>query len=307
MSREEARKLLGGYAAGNLTEAENRALFEAALEDQELYNELAREQPLRELLEDPAARAAVLAAFSETRVVWWRRPLVIAPALAAAAAVVVVVIAIQPRREAQKPLVAELRPPVVAPLAAPPAPMPQAAAPAAKAKEKKTRPAPEPVPAPQPAVVPEPELAAKAETQVAAEAPPAAAAATADKAFTPRDRASATPSMTFRAASHFTQGVPVSVTVLRKGNDGAYAAASGPLRAGDSLRLNLVPASSGQLTVWQPEPSGGRFVLFEGPVEARKLYVVPAQGVLQFGQPGRHEILVRLSEQPVVTVTVEFQ
>jgi len=34
MTPDEARKLLGGYATGSLTEAERTALFEAALEDQ---------------------------------------------------------------------------------------------------------------------------------------------------------------------------------------------------------------------------------------------------------------------------------
>lgn len=73
MNRAQIHKLLGGYAAGSLTPEENRALMEAALEDQELFNALAREQSLKELLEDPAARAAALEAVSEPRLAWWRR------------------------------------------------------------------------------------------------------------------------------------------------------------------------------------------------------------------------------------------
>jgi hypothetical protein len=42
MSREEIQKLIGGYATGSLTAGEQQALFEAALEDQELFDELAR-------------------------------------------------------------------------------------------------------------------------------------------------------------------------------------------------------------------------------------------------------------------------
>ena len=53
MSREEIQKLLGGYATDTLSEAERRALFEAALEDQELFDALAKEQALREVFEDP--------------------------------------------------------------------------------------------------------------------------------------------------------------------------------------------------------------------------------------------------------------
>ena len=50
MSPEDIKKLLGGYATGTLTAAEQQALFAAALEDQELFDALASEQPLRDLL-----------------------------------------------------------------------------------------------------------------------------------------------------------------------------------------------------------------------------------------------------------------
>jgi hypothetical protein len=65
MRREDIRKLLGGYATGTLTAEERQALFEAALDDQELFDALAKEQPLRDLLEDPAARAHLLAALDD--------------------------------------------------------------------------------------------------------------------------------------------------------------------------------------------------------------------------------------------------
>src|ERR1017187_5907752 len=56
MSREEIQKLRGGYATDTLSEAERRALFEAAIEDQELFDALAKEQALRDVLHDPSAR-----------------------------------------------------------------------------------------------------------------------------------------------------------------------------------------------------------------------------------------------------------
>ena len=62
MSPEDIKKLLGGYATGTLTEAEQQALFAAALEDQELFDALANEQPLRDLLTDPCGRATLLTA-----------------------------------------------------------------------------------------------------------------------------------------------------------------------------------------------------------------------------------------------------
>src|SRR5438046_226204 len=93
MTREEARKLLGGYATGTLTEAEQAALFAMALEDQELFDELGREQALRDLMRDPAAKAEMLAALDGAREhrQWWRmRPLVAGLAMAGVAAVGVV-------------------------------------------------------------------------------------------------------------------------------------------------------------------------------------------------------------------------
>jgi hypothetical protein len=65
MKREEMDKLLGGYATGTLRPEERAALFGAALEDQQLFEALLEEEPLREALEDPSARARLLAALEE--------------------------------------------------------------------------------------------------------------------------------------------------------------------------------------------------------------------------------------------------
>jgi hypothetical protein len=64
MSQEEIRKLIGGYATGTLTEAERKALFAAALDDQDLFDEMAREQSLKELLDSPGARTRLTAALA---------------------------------------------------------------------------------------------------------------------------------------------------------------------------------------------------------------------------------------------------
>ena len=77
MRRAEVRKLLGGHATGTLTEAERKALYAAALEDQALFDALMDEEALRELLADPEARAQVLAALAPAPpkvVPFWRRP-----------------------------------------------------------------------------------------------------------------------------------------------------------------------------------------------------------------------------------------
>jgi hypothetical protein len=73
MTRDDIRKLLGGYATGTLTPEEQQALFAAALDDQELFDALAKEQALRDLLRDPAARAHVLAAIDQRPEPWWQR------------------------------------------------------------------------------------------------------------------------------------------------------------------------------------------------------------------------------------------
>lgn len=79
MNRDDIRKLVGGYATGSLTDAERKLLFEAALEDQELFEELAEEEELRQLLETPGTRDRLIAALEpaprESRpAAWWMRP-----------------------------------------------------------------------------------------------------------------------------------------------------------------------------------------------------------------------------------------
>jgi hypothetical protein len=65
MKRDEIQHLLGGYAAGTLTPEEETILFAAAIEDQELFNALADEEALRELLADPESRGYLRAALAE--------------------------------------------------------------------------------------------------------------------------------------------------------------------------------------------------------------------------------------------------
>jgi hypothetical protein len=58
MSPEVAR-LLGGYATNTLTADERQLLYQAALEDQELFNVLEDEQALRDLLADDRSRKEI--------------------------------------------------------------------------------------------------------------------------------------------------------------------------------------------------------------------------------------------------------
>ncbi|HYL36318.1 MAG TPA: hypothetical protein VEV17_10435 [Bryobacteraceae bacterium] len=80
MTKEQIRKLLGGYATNTLSESERKALFDAALDDQELFDALEQEEALKEVLADPVARAQVEQALAQLasgkqqagwRLRWW--------------------------------------------------------------------------------------------------------------------------------------------------------------------------------------------------------------------------------------------
>lgn len=65
MADNNLEELLGGFAADTLTEEERTVLYTAALQDQELFNALADEQALKELLADPVVRRRLLRALSQ--------------------------------------------------------------------------------------------------------------------------------------------------------------------------------------------------------------------------------------------------
>ena len=77
MKPEEVRQLLGGYASGTLSEAERKLLFAAALDDQELFDAMADEQALKDLLDDPESRGYLQAVLDEPPVEG--RPAVLTP------------------------------------------------------------------------------------------------------------------------------------------------------------------------------------------------------------------------------------
>jgi len=100
MSNEEIHKLLAGYATNTLTEAERKALFDAALDDQELFNALQDEQALKDLLADPFSRAQVQRALEEPvrakpQPAWWTRWWAWSGAVSAVAAAVLIVAVVQ--------------------------------------------------------------------------------------------------------------------------------------------------------------------------------------------------------------------
>jgi len=128
MTPDEARNLLGGYATGSLTEAERQALFAAALEDQELFDDLAGQQVLKEALDEPGARQRLIAALEPPK----RRAWLGITAVAAATMAVVVGLVVSQRTPPPQPQeiaqVAKTEEPVTAP-ATPPPPVRQKIAP----------------------------------------------------------------------------------------------------------------------------------------------------------------------------------
>jgi len=80
--------LLARFSRGTLDEHERRVLYEAALDDQELFDALSEEEALRDLLDHPATRPAVLPRLKPSRrppVARFTVPLAIAASLAAVA------------------------------------------------------------------------------------------------------------------------------------------------------------------------------------------------------------------------------
>jgi len=125
---KDFEKLLGGYATGTLTEEERKALFEAALDEQQIFNALADEEALKELLEHPESRERLLAVLAGSSLTtkrswlaslleWFRRPfnLTLAGSVAVAAVAVFVFVDVlfeEPRQLAVSPVSELLRPTV---------------------------------------------------------------------------------------------------------------------------------------------------------------------------------------------------
>ena len=332
MSREDIEKLLGGYASGTLTPAEERALFTAALEDQQLFDALQREQPLREVLHDPAARATLLAALDDRPAPWYRR---LAPraalALAGVACLIVSIAVWNARHRPARPvLVAETlhnQPPKALP-AAEPASVPPAAAlqpmPAARPRSKalaKTPTASEPAKAraaePKPyerTPVLEPRPAATTQTvEVTAEpavrgalgAVPAAngllplglpvAAPPAPPAAAPAPAARAGARTQAAFALMQAAGMvapPVTWAVLRREPDGQFAAAN-PASLETGDTIKLRLESRAAGYIYVSEQDK---LLASGPVAPGKPFEAPIESQAS----GRRDLDVRFSPRPIV-------
>lgn len=257
MTPDPIRDLLGGYATGNLTPEQRRALAEAALHDQELFEALALEQPLRDLLDDPAARAHLLAALDTPERGWfgvrrWR----LIPALVGLAACAILAGVFVTRRAPRPVEIARVEPPKVA--EAPAIPQ-QPAAPPVEARQQAKRRAEVPAEAaasdlkagaPAGPVPARPVPRADA-VGVAAGANQAASTAGAVSGAIAEPMLARAPALAKSAAAP-----DLRYTVLRQGADGAFTEADAgvTLPAGEAVRLRFVSASGGELRVLEKRP-----------------------------------------------------
>jgi hypothetical protein len=81
VTRDDIQRLMGGYATGSLNEAERKLLFDAALEDQDLFDQLSHEHALKELIDEPGVRDRLIAKLAPAEVAvgavrgGWKKPL----------------------------------------------------------------------------------------------------------------------------------------------------------------------------------------------------------------------------------------
>src|ERR1017187_2210559 len=312
MSREEIQKLLGGYATDTLSEAERRALFEAAIEDQELFDALAKEQALRDVLHDPSARQQLIEALGPAREPvaarawrWLRQPAALAMAGGMAALLIVAGLVLR-----QNALVPQPAPPRAGPLSAG---APSAAheklfrPPAARVlRPSATLPAPPALPASRPAASPLPPAGTPSSVKLAGEAEARRqmlqATRAPDLSFTARSGAPVASLSRAKAAPSVAVKLAVEYSLLLKDADGAYAPvpSSTVFHAGDSVRLQVAPSEAGYIYLFQHDATAGWNLVTSQRVEKAQLYVLPSTGGLRSDVPARLELLLVLSrlEQP---------
>ncbi|MGA2118374.1 MAG: hypothetical protein ABSH56_26925 [Bryobacteraceae bacterium] len=328
-------KLVGGYATGTLTPEERQTLFQAALEDQGIFDALAREEALRDVLSEPAARARLLAALDRRRG-WWGVPVL---PLAAAAALSIGVLAgywawhSRPRPAVRE--VAAVRPvaargaaengPASAPTAKPVAPVRRLPARSAPVRQRLPGTATvEPV-APSPSgtmgsLAPAPMPPPASEAQVQAPPNPVemqpAKDTVASGAPVPRPLQSGAAGNSFRPARNSIMSLggastasPLRWTVLRRryGEPGAFEPIEpGQLRQGDTVELRLESTLEGEISVAGGPPLG------MVPMALADTHIVPGQTVvtppIEPGGSGERVLTLRLTrpQAPPILLVVRL-
>jgi hypothetical protein len=281
MKPEDIRKLLGGYAAGILTEAERKALFEAALADQDLFNELAGEQALKELLEDNRVRRQLLLALREKQPLaqrfreWLGRPLswALAGGLAAVVLVAVFVRTGTPPPKVEPPLIAMRE-------TAPKPDLERREPPAQTVPERKELPrakavpsTPPPPPARAAAPVPPTQPSENVELKAAKEELRPQVAESEARSFGMMSGAHVEINQGGRV-DFAAQPAPVRYRLLRRDAEGNYAGveAQTVFQTSDLIRVAFEAAESGRLQVTSIGAGGNSEVVFNRSVEMGATY-----------------------------------
>jgi hypothetical protein len=278
MTDEDIRKLLGGYATNTLSDQEQKALYEAALHDDKLFAALADEQALREMLDDPQARAALLRAAARPASRRWMVPLSIAASVMVIASVVFVF-----NRPNDLPKTETAR---------------TVAQPALQPEVRTDSPAKANVPAVPQALSqprkPEAPAVRDEKKKLFKDTAPMVAATEASPAVSmSAPAASAAPRPAPRTAGLVNAGM-LQYTVLKRGTDGSYKAvdSASTFASTDSVKLNVEAGESGFLEVIQKDPPK---LLYGGPVEKQVPVVVPAIGGIPLG--GRNTLQIQFIQQ----------
>jgi hypothetical protein len=277
MTQDEIRRLLGGYATNSLTAGERTTLFEAALENQELFEALQNEDALRELVDDPIVRERLRSVLSEPirthRPAFWSRKWISGVAIPAVAAVLVIVVmnrfnTSRPTAPPQPPPTTNIASNEVAPqkeLAPPETRRPEAKKEAKKEAQTEAKALDQTASSAAPK--PEPLIAAPVQVERAqnAAAPPVASPAAVPSLE--RDQSLTSPATArFRAAAplaapipeavrnQFVAGVPANAPVYQGPLVRYSLLRNGP--ANDEVRLDMTTAVAGYVALYETDASG---------------------------------------------------
>jgi hypothetical protein len=248
---EEARKLIGGYATGNLADEERKALFAAALSEQELFDQLVKEQALKELLDDPQSRQRLLDELRPSKqrmsegIGLWRWSA--AGSLVLATVMIALLMMRVPSRPSAAPVLTAARQaaPAPPPMAAPAAPAPEPLRDSIRGMARVAPPA----------------------AQNKVEATPAAPSEQVD--------AMAKAKMANQVAASVAGDINAGLRyrILRRDADGIFSDAADEtvFASGDAVRVRVEAPAAGILSL-----SNGNELLASVPVEANQAYVLPA-------------------------------
>jgi len=317
MKREEAKKLIGGYATGTLTPEEQQSLYTAALQDQELFNALADEEAVRELLAQPAFRERLLAALAPDRPglverfgAWIMRPVPMGGLAAAMAGILAAVLLLRAPVEAPREL-AQAKPaaqPAAASTAKADEPAP-ADRPQARAADREAAPAGPKLQARaarrrdivledtvQPKLERLREREELAEPKASPLPPPPASMPAPAVGAESRTAAAAAPAPALMAKA---VEAPFRYRLERRAENESFDTVSpaSTFRRGDALRLIVDAVGDGWIHVQIRDASESR-TLFAAPVEPGKRYTIPPAGSLP-AEAGEKTLVLHFSRLPL--------